>query len=663
MVTIALVIITTAVALILAWLYHLVVAAVVVTILVDVPSLYLLYVPIWESRAASGPVDLADIADEFANAISEQWEKEAAVRGLNDPWPLPVSWVGADTSLADSWHLLVTLATNGAGWPSPPSVGDWAAEPDELGGDGNNLLNVLGRVPTRRLVVLGAPGAGKTTLMVRLVLDLLVRRASGDPVPVLVSLASWNPADQDLHAWLTTQLTADHPALEAAVPGIGKNTRLGALLRAKLILPVLDGLDEIPTEVRGSAIGRINETLRPGEQLIVTCRTEQFEEAVRPPGGAVITVRGAAVVQLRPLTADAVSRYLRDAAGGQGSSERWDPVLALLGSEAPVGQALVTPLMVSLASTIYNPRLGERADQLPDPAQLCKLSDRGAVEAQLFDGFIPAAYRIRPGRWGARRARRWLAFLANHLQNNPDLAWWQIARAAPTTDAAVALGGISGLSAGLAVGLTSGVWAGVVVGVFCFIAAGSMGRLIYGRRAKPSRGMRISAPGFQIGLMLGLMVGVVAWLANGFRDGLLAGLAGFGMGLLAGGASAMPGDLAEAASPMTVLKHDRRAALELAGVIAFAMVVAAGMVSGLTTHIGFGLGFGLLSGLLISVEQTAWPSYALARASLAWHRKLPWSLMAFLADAHDREILRQVGSVYQFRHIDLQRHLADRPNQ
>lgn len=267
-----------------------------------------------------------------------------------------------------------------------------------------------------------------------------------------------------------------------------------------------------------------------------------------------------------------------------------------------------------------------------------------------------------PGRWSARRARQWLAFLANHLQDNPDLAWWQIARAAPTADATIALGGTGGLSAGLAVGLTAGVWAGVVVGVFCFIVAGLIGRLAYGRRMKPSRGLRISAPGFQIGLMLGLVVGVVAGLGNGFRDGLLAALAGFAAGLVAGGVSAVPGNLAEAASPMTVLKRDRRTAFGLAGMIVFAVVVAAGLVSGLTAQVGLGLGFGLLSGLLISVEQTAWPSYALARASLALHRKLPWSLMAFLADAYDREILRQVGSVYQFRHIDLQRHLADRSN-
>jgi hypothetical protein len=95
--------------------------------------------------------------------------------------------------LTDGWNVLVKLAGSGAGWPCPPSPGGWAAGPDDLAGSGSDLVDVLARVPTGRLVVLGEPGAGKTMLMVRLVLDLLARPASGGPVPVLVSLASWTP--------------------------------------------------------------------------------------------------------------------------------------------------------------------------------------------------------------------------------------------------------------------------------------------------------------------------------------------------------------------------------------------------------------------------------------------------------------------------------------
>ena len=93
--------------------------------------------------------------------------------------------------------------------------------------------------------------------------------------------------------------------------------------------------------------------------------------------------------------------------------------------------------MVGLARAIYNPRPGELAGTLRDPAELCSpaLADRTAVESLLFDAFIPAAYRHDPaGRWKAQDAERWLVFLARHLEHtigSPDLAWWQLPRAVP----------------------------------------------------------------------------------------------------------------------------------------------------------------------------------------------------------------------------------------
>jgi predicted NACHT family NTPase len=224
---------------------------------------------------------MAQVADQIAVAIGKQWADEAAVRRLNDPYPLPVSW-DADTSLTDSWDSLVKLAGSGAGWPLPPPAGTWAPGPDDLAGKDGELVEVLTRVPTGRLVVLGEPGAGKTMLMVRPVLDLLARRAAGGPVPFLTSIASWNPVKQGLRDWLGAQLLIDHPALGISPADRAEPTHAAALLASGLILPVLDGLDEIPEQVRGRAIGRINDALRPGEQVVVTSRIRQYRDAVRP---------------------------------------------------------------------------------------------------------------------------------------------------------------------------------------------------------------------------------------------------------------------------------------------------------------------------------------------------------------------------------------------
>jgi hypothetical protein len=329
-------------------------------------------------------------------------------------------------------------------------------------------VEVLARVPTGRLALLGEPGAGKTMLMVRLVLDLLARRAYGGPVPILVSLASWNPADQDLWGWLGAQLLIDHPGLASPRPaGREEPTRAAALLASGLILPLLDGLDEIPDQIRGPAINRINDALRPGQPLVVTCRSRQYRDAVQPQGGIEVTLRAAAAIQLCPLDAGTVRRYLSDDAAGPAAKARWAPVFTVLGTEASAGQALSTPLMVGLARAIYNPRPGELVGMLRDPAELCAtaLTDRSAVEGLLFDALIPAAYRATiGGRWKPQDASKWLVFLARHLEQtigNPDLAWWQLRRA------------VSRTALGLMAGLAAVIWVGVVGGIAVGSRAGS----------------------------------------------------------------------------------------------------------------------------------------------------------------------------------------------
>ncbi|MBL7630173.1 hypothetical protein I7412_24015 [Frankia sp. CN6] len=68
--------------------------------------------------------------------------------------------------------------------------------------------------------------------------------------------------------------------------------------------------------------------------------------------------------------------------------------------------------------------------------------------------------------------------------------------------------------------------------------------------------------------------------------------------------------------------------------------------------------FGFVFGL---GDYGAWALFTLTRAWLAARGRLPRNLMAFLADAHEkRGVLRQVGPVYQFRHLELQHRLARR---
>ena len=381
-------------------------------------------------RAAAG-AGHAD-ADLLAELIRAQWSYEMQWRRVFDPYALPVRWIPADPSLSANWAAMVRQARD---WPAVSRAERWGTGPDDLAGEGRQLADVLARVPTGRLMVLGGPGSGKTTLMVRLVLEMLDRRTPGAPVPFLVAAASWDPSMVDLGTWLADQMSTQFPVLGASAGrGAGRRTRVRQLLERGLILPILDGLDEIPDAVRGSAIARINDSLRPGGQLVITCRTAEFRDAVQQHGVVRVVLSGAAAIELCPLEAASVARYRLIDAGGPDGAARWAPVIAALDTHGPLAQVLSSPLMIQLASVIYNPHPGEDYRVAPDPAELCIFTDAQVIEARLLDAFIPAAYRPYPDpavqrhTWSAQQAEQWLEFLARHLEysGTTDLAWWDL---------------------------------------------------------------------------------------------------------------------------------------------------------------------------------------------------------------------------------------------
>lgn len=648
---------------------------------VPLASLFLAIASWLNGRRGDSSTDiptLPDIADQLAVSVRDQWTEEADARRLNEPYPLPVFWIPGDPSLAADWNELKELATSGAGWPTPSEGEAWASGPAYLAGGGNQLVDILARVPTGRMLVLGERGAGKTLLMVRLVLDLLARRTRGGQVPVLTSLASWDPRSQELDEWLANQLVIDHPGLAAITPvGEVERTRAHALIKAGLIFPILDGLDEISDAVLAFAIKRINEALRHGGKVVVTCRTEKYREAVISPGG-VATRLQAAAIELCPLNPEDVKAYLRKDAGSTAEQARWDPVLAAVGTQEPVGRALTTPLMVGLARAIYNPRPDESTEQLPEPKELCTFANEAEVRDRLFDGFVPAAYRRRLGRRKLAKAERSLIFLARHLEHtigNPNLAWWQLHRAMRPVAVKLVFGLLFGLVFGLLVGLVlgGGGLAGIFIGSVLALLAGFRFR----QPVNPAQGVRFRIrPVRKLGLKLLIGAGV---------PGLAPGLA------LAFWLDSAPGDLAAVTSPRAVLARDRRTAFFLLAVVPWLIALLAGLfvwllvgvmvvlvkvpqpnpappfhLSGLpiiTLAIMFfavagpGLGFGLWFCLV----KTAWPSYLLVRVWLALTRRMPWRLIPFLVDGHKRGILRQVGAVYQFRHAELQSRLANQP--
>jgi hypothetical protein len=658
-------------------------------------------------QAPRGPVADVDEAtrmaravDLLAEAVTAQWRDEAGLRALHRPAPLRLTWASTTRPVAVPAHTIAGTTITGR------------VVRLRLHGDLSEVADKFLALPHRRLVVLGEPGAGKTVLAMLLTLELLKRLEPDQPVPVLLALSSWDPTTEHLHTWLARRLGEDYPALTSSTYGPAAPKRL---ITGGRILPVLDGLDEQPEPLRATAVRELDRA-RADQPLVVTCRGQEYQHAVAVGGGSLAA---AAVVELQPVTAAEAITFLRTTAAP--AAERWDRVAAHLHA-APNGAlaaALSTPLMVTLARTIYT-----SPDR--DPGELVDLVQAGGqatVERHLLDGFIPAAYTTPPPAPDTpaprlprppspELARRWLTLLATHLhqRHTSDLAWWQLPGLIPQRGRRLAVGLGVGLPAGLALApalvllsgrvddFVYGLWFGLTfsVALGVALALGPSAPTQVNLRLRRRHGQRPQDPFGQLwsrritfalkvalaaGLAAGLTIGLAVTLWLGFEavrtddplelvlglwlgpPAMLVGGLLFGLwyGAMIGLVFALmewlrnPADDARAVTPWSVLRDDRTAAIVLGLMTGLVFGLPVTLLGGFESGLAWALVWGLTGGLGL----TAWGQFTIVRAWLAARGQLPWRLMAFLDDAHHRGVLRQAGAVYQFRHARLQDNLAD----
>jgi len=151
-------------------------------------------------RAADTDGELSKAAAVLARAVRDQWRREAAIRSLSQPQPLPLRWTSTARSVAASPESVL-------GHASP--VGRIVRM--HLRGDVDSVADMFWQLPNGQLVILGSPGAGKSALALLFTLRMLVSNDLASPVPVLLSLSSWNPRREDLLGWVKKRIHDDYP--------------------------------------------------------------------------------------------------------------------------------------------------------------------------------------------------------------------------------------------------------------------------------------------------------------------------------------------------------------------------------------------------------------------------------------------------------------------
>ncbi|GAA3070709.1 NACHT domain-containing protein [Streptosporangium carneum] len=593
-----------------------------------------------------------------------------------------------------------------------------AAQELAFAGNANDIRALAGQfrgLCSRRLIITGGPGTGKTTLAVQLLRELLDSRSHAEPVPVMLSIASWDTARyRRLDEWLAAQLAVDYATLCAAEYGGDAAPRM--LAEQGHILPVLDGLDELPASARAQVIRALNDSLMEGDQLILTSRTTEFAAAVQSVGDVVTA---AAVIAPAALTPPIAATYLQTCLPPARRYD-WGPVLAAIrsGSAPALSSVTTTPLGLWLIRMVY---ILPNADPAPLLGHLGNAPK--ALRRYLLDHLIDALIRARPPTsdpgdpfrprqsWNPDQACTWLSHLAQALARNHtrDLAWWNIARYTTSPARRRLLTAAIGATAGFAVGLTGATLAAFLTFLtgesFSLRSAATVGGVL-GLTAwilvwVKTRGWFDEVPGFQsggrlavirtpslrdIGLRLGVIVAGFLLSALTLRLPItqpMAILASFAFLMLGitGAAAIMfsawvgqmehPTPLDSATSASSAWRADRNLTLAriLAAAFAFSVSVFGylgvinllqGGSTGYMVKIGLvlGIGFGLTGGFVAGVASGRHHAWLVCKIALLTQTRLPRRLIPFLDDMHRLGLLRTVGPLYQFRHAELHDHLA-----
>ena len=163
--------------------------------------------------------EIARARNALHSALNAAWREEGA--GIYLDFPMQVRFARCQGSVAQS----------------PPP--DGALPGQGLAGDFGNIVDAFTRDPPFRRIVLGAPGAGKTVLVTELQRRLVAAPGPRDPLPVIVPAAAWRPDRHSILAWLAHRLSADYAFLTVG--------QARALVASGNVLPILDGLDEMPS--------------------------------------------------------------------------------------------------------------------------------------------------------------------------------------------------------------------------------------------------------------------------------------------------------------------------------------------------------------------------------------------------------------------------------
>lgn len=244
-----------------------------------------------------------------------------------------------------------------------------------------------------KLLLLGDPDSGKTTLLLTLARALLDHAEQDEqaPIPVVFLLSLWHEDEPSFDKWLADQL---HTRYEVPYP-LGEQW----IAEGKLTL-LLDGLNEMAPAAREACVAAIN-AYRGAHGLmdmVVSSRREDYNRLSQQ-----LKLSGA--VTIHPPTDAQIEAYL-DELGAEAASLR-----GLIRRDARLRELARTLPMLSIMLSAYRQHPGNAMPDFNNPA-----SERYLLNLYVDRMFEAHQRQQDGGAYTEAETRRYLGWLAKHMR-------------------------------------------------------------------------------------------------------------------------------------------------------------------------------------------------------------------------------------------------------
>lgn len=538
-----------------------------------------------------------------------------------------------------------------------------------------------------KLLILGAPGSGKTTTMLELAAEL-IRRAEDDPeepMPVLFNLSSWKDDKQPISEWLVRELKLKYGARK----DIGKNW-----VEGRRLLPMLDGLDELESTRQELCVEAINQFLqsecRPAF-LLVCSRLEEYELYK-----SRLLLNEA--VCLQPLTEVQIEGYLQKC---QRPAGLWSTVR----KDAALLELVRTPLLLSM-TVVAEISMAEWRELRSGEERLSYLLN--AYVVRMLRREIDNKVYVGAKMPSAKQTRFWLIWVARQIEREPETEFF-IEKMQPFWLNNKCYKQIFALLVGLTFGLIGGTLVSLIIGlnfsdifslkttifVILFLSVwfgfffGLWAYLTFGQETeiKPVEDLNLSWFNFRKATILSLISVVTTWillnLIPEFNQRKFEVIVSMLVGFLSTVMLAMRGsEIEKRRVPNQGIWRSFNHGIFFSIIGAIVVGICAFLASKQTFSIIISIKVessvtvsslepsladiinitisGMLTGLFTGLTGAgiACIQHFSLRLVLYFSGKIPWNYARFLDYATERGILQRVGGGYRFIHKYLQEHFA-----